>query len=332
MTKVLITDYAWDSLDIEREILADAELLVAETGEEDELIELAPHASAIMVNWRPATPAVIEAASECVVVARYGVGVDNIAVARATELGMVVTNVPDFCVDEVAEHALALILALQRKIVLFAGQTRAGDWDNAAFGQMHRLAGQTIGLVGSGLLAQGLARRCAAMGLHVLSYSRSATPGERRHGMEFAQSLDDLLERSDIVSLHVPLTDATHHLIGARELGLMKDSALLINTARGGVVDGPALAQALRDGVIGGAGIDVTEPEPIDQGDPLLRLDNAIVTPHAAFYSYESTIDLQTRAASSVREVLNGRLPDTVVNTEVLTSSALRAAALRPAT
>ncbi|HWI21202.1 MAG TPA: C-terminal binding protein [Baekduia sp.] len=333
MPRVLIADYAWDSLDIERGILAevDAELVVAETGEEAELISLAGDVDAIMVNWRRAPAAVLEAAERCIAVARYGVGLDNIDVARATELGMVVTNVPDFCVDEVAEHALALILALQRKIVLFASQTRAGQWDNTAFGQMHRLRGQTIGLIGTGLLAQGLAQRCRALGLEVIAHSRSAVPGSTKDGMTFADSLDDLLERSDIVSLHVPLTEATRHMISTEQLARMKSSAFLINTARGPVVDPKALVEALRSGAIAGAGIDVTEPEPIEPGDPLLQMDNAIVTPHAAFYSYESTIDLQTRAATSVKELLAGRVPDTVVNAQVLSAPELRATNLRTA-
>lgn len=329
--KVLVTDYAWESLDIETGLLAEAgaEVVAAETGELSELVELAADADAIMVNWRPCPAEVLDAAPGCKAVARYGVGLDNIDVARATELGIVVTNVPDFCIDEVAEHSLALIFALRRKIVRFAGQTRAGGWDNAAFDPLHRMRGQTLGLVGTGLLAQGLAARAQGLGLDVIAYSRSATAGETRDGMTFAESLDDLLERSDIVSLHVPLTDSTHHMIGAPELARMKRSAILINVARGPVVDPDALCAAIESGEIAGAGIDVTEPEPIDPADPLLQLDNVIVTPHAAFYSVESTIDLQNKAAGSVRDVLTGVVPDTIRNAEVLSSPALRATTLK---
>jgi D-3-phosphoglycerate dehydrogenase len=325
--RVLIADYAWGSLDIERELLAaaGAELVVAKTGDQDELIELAANVDAIMVNWKPVPAAILDAAPACKVVARYGVGVDNIDIERATELGIVVVNVPDFCVDEVAEHSLALIFALQRKIVRYADQTRSGSWDNAAFGAPNRMRGQTLGLVGAGRLAQGLAQRAEGLGLKVIAYSRSATPGQTKHGMTFAESLDDLLERSDIVSLHVPLTDSTRHLIGAAQLERMKSSAILINTARGPVVDPQALVAALESNEIAGAGIDVTEPEPLDPGDPLLKLDNVIVTPHAAFFSAESTIDVQTQAASAVRDVLQGRVPATVVNGEVLDADALRA-------
>ena len=329
--KVLITDYAWENLDIEAGLLAEAgaEILAAETGDLPELIELAADADAILVNWRPCPAEVLEAAPNCKIVARCGVGLDNIDVTRATELGIVVTNVPDFCIDEVAEHSLALIFALRRKIVQFAQQTRRGEWDNMSFGPLHRIRGQTIGLVGSGLLAQGLADRARGLGMEVTAFSRSATPGETKHGMTFAKSLDDLLERSDIISLHVPLTDVTHHMMGAEQFGRMKSTAILINSARGPVVDPVALYDAVSSGQIAGAGIDVTEPEPIDASDPLLQLDNVIVTPHVAFYSVEATIDLQTRAAGSVRDVLTGVVPDNIRNPEVLSSSALRATALR---
>jgi len=173
------------------------------------------------------------------------------------------------------------------------------------------------------------ARRSHGLGLEVIAFSRSARPGETKDGMTFAASLDDLLERSDIVSLHVPLTDSTHHMIGAEQFKRMKSSAILINVARGPVVDSVALCAAVQSGEIAGAGIDVTEPEPIDPGDPLLQLDNVIVTPHAAFYSVESTIDVQNRAAGSVRDVLTGVVPDTIRNHDVLSSPALRATALK---
>jgi D-3-phosphoglycerate dehydrogenase len=329
--KVLVTDHAWDSLEVEQKLLAEAgaDVVAAKTGDVAELAELAADADAIMVNWKPCSAEVLDAALNCKVVARYGVGLDNIDVARATELGIVVTNVPDFCVDEVAEHSLALIFALRRKIVQFAQQTRSGQWDNAAFDPLHRMRGQTIGLVGTGLLAQGLAERAHGLGLEVIAYSRSATPGATKDGMTFAESLDDLLERSDIVSLHVPLTDATRHMIGAAEFKRMKSSAILINTARGPVVDPVALCAAVESGEIAGAGIDVTEPEPIDPADPLLQFDNVIVTPHAAFYSVESTIDVQNRAAGSVLDVLTGIVPDTIRNPDVLASPALRATTLK---
>jgi D-3-phosphoglycerate dehydrogenase / 2-oxoglutarate reductase len=284
--KVLVTDYAWPSLDTEREILAaaNAEVIAAETGEEDELIGL--------------------------------------AVDHATDLGIVVTNVPDFCVDEVSEHALALMLALVRKVVPFAAQTSSGGWDNAALGSMHRLRGQTLGLIGAGRIGQATAAKALSFGMKVIALTRSGGP--LPEPIEAVSGLDDLLERSDVLCLHAPHTPETDKIIGEEQLRRMKPSAFLINTARGALIDQDALVTALREGWIAGAGLDVLAAEPPDPADPLLKLENAIVTPHASFYSEEATVDLQHRGATNVREVLSGRVPDTVVNPEVLDRAELR--------
>lgn len=322
--KVLVTDYAWPSLDIEREVLGavDAELVAAETGEEDELVGLAGDCDAILACWKRVTPAVLDAAPRCVTVGRYGVGLDNIAVDHATSLGMVVTNVPDFCVDEVSEHALGLMLAFVRRIVLFSRQTRAGGWDNAAGGELHRLRGQTLGLVGCGRIGSATAEKARAFGMRVLAYTRSGRG--LPDGVEPAGSLGELLDAADVISLHAPHTPETEGIIGEAELRRMKDSAFLINTSRGALVDQAALTRALQEGWIGGAGLDVLAPEPPDPADPLLSQGNAIVTPHASFYSVESTLDLQQRAAANVLAVLRGQVPETVVNREVLDRPELR--------
>jgi D-3-phosphoglycerate dehydrogenase / 2-oxoglutarate reductase len=324
--KVLVTDYAWPSLDPEREILAGvgADLVAAETGEEDELIGLAGDCDAILTCWKRVTPAVLDAAPKCVVVGRYGVGLDNIAVDHATGLGILVTNVPDFCVDEVSEHALALMLALVRKVVPFAAQTRAGGWDNSALGPMHRLRGQTLGLIGAGRIGQATAAKALAFGMDVIALTRSGKP--LPEPIESVSALDELLERADVLCLHAPHTPETDRMIGEAELRKMKPSAFLINTARGALIDQDALVRALREGWIAGAGLDVLAPEPPDPADPLLALENAIVTPHASFYSEEATADLQRRGAGNVRAVLGGEVPDTVVNREVLDRPDLRMA------
>lgn len=328
--KVLVTDYAWPSLDRERAVLAEvgAELVAAETGEEEELVRLAPPCDAILTCWQRVTPAVLDAAPGCRVVARYGVGVDNIAVDHATQLGIVVTNVPGFCVDEVSEHALALVLALARKVVDFAVQTRSGEWDNAGAGSIHRLRGQTLGVIGYGEIGGATATKARALGMEVVALTRSGR--DLPDGVEDAASLDDLLERSDFVSIHVPLTPETEGLIGEPQLRRMKPSACLINTARGAIVDQAALVRALSEGWIAGAGLDVLASEPPDLGEPLLGLEGVIVTPHASFYSEESTAELQRRAAGCVAEVLRGDVPEDVVNREVLDRAELRMATLPP--
>jgi D-3-phosphoglycerate dehydrogenase len=325
---VLITDYAWPSLGIERAILGalDAELLVAETGSEAELVSLAPGADAILTNWAQVPEAALEAAPRCCIVARYGVGVDNIPVERATELGILVANVPDFCLDEVSDHALALLLACARRIVRFDRSTRAATWNLELAPGLPRLRGQTLGLVGFGNIARALVPKARGLGLRVLAYTPRLEGGSA-DGVERTAKLDRLLAESDYVSLHAPATPATRGLIGARELRAMKPTAYLINTSRGSLVDEEALVQVLREGWIAGAAIDVLVTEPPRPGHPLLALDNVIVTPHAAFYSDAAIEELQTKAAQNVAAALRGEIPATTINRVVLDQANLRLAA-----
>jgi D-3-phosphoglycerate dehydrogenase / 2-oxoglutarate reductase len=324
---VLVTDYAWPSLDVERRILAEVGvgIVAAETGDEDELTELAAGVEAILTNWKPVSARVLRNAPQCVTVARYGVGLDNIDVATATELGILVSNVPDYCVDEVSDHALALVLALNRRIVDLATQTRSGGWDNQGAGAMHRLRGQVLGLVGFGRIARAVAARAQPFGLTVLAYTPNLSAGQPG-GVRAAASLEDLLRSSDVVSLHTPLTDATRHMIGASQLAMMRPGALLVNTARGALIDEDALIEALRGGGLGGAGLDVMDEEPPALDHPLRRTPGVVMTPHAGFYSIESINELQTKAAGNVVTVLGRGVPATVVNPEVLASPALRSA------
>jgi D-3-phosphoglycerate dehydrogenase len=325
MPTVLVTDYAWPSLDIEREVLAGAgaQLIVAETGVEAELVELAAGVDAILTCFGPVTAAVLDAAPRCRVVARYGVGLDNIDTGRAGELGMLVTNVPDYCIDEVSDHAAALILALARNVVVFDRDVARGNWDNTARGPMHRLRGRTLGLVGYGAIGRRLADKMRVFGMQVLAYSPSlrASPG---NGMRVAASLDELLARADVVSLHAPLTPATRGLIDARALRLMRPGSYLVNTARGAIVETAALADALHSGHLGGAALDVLPTEPPDRDDPIFGAPNLIMTPHAAFDSVEAVAELQRKAAGNVADVLLGRCPAYLTNPQVLASDGYR--------
>jgi D-3-phosphoglycerate dehydrogenase / 2-oxoglutarate reductase len=324
---VLVTDYAWPTLDIERAILgaAGAELLVAETGDEDELIRLAPRADAILTCWRRVTGAVLDDAPRCRIVGRYGIGLDNIAVDRATALGILVTNVPDFCQEEVADHALTLILACARKLVPYARATRAGIWDLAAGRPLRRLRGQTLGLIGWGSIARTLAAKAHGVGFDILAYTPRLTPGPLEPFGTATNDLDTLLRVADFVSIHAPATPETRGLIDARALRQMKPTAYLINTARGALVEEAALHQALSEGWIAGAALDVLAQEPPDPADPLLALDNAIITPHTAFYSEESTAELQAKAAARVAAVLRGETPPDIVNPTVMAQENYRA-------
>jgi D-3-phosphoglycerate dehydrogenase len=318
---VLVTDYAWPELTIEEEVIGaidGATVVAAKTGDEDELVGLAPRADAILTCWRKVTPAVLYAAPRCRIVSRYGIGLDNIAVDVATELGMLVTNVPDFCLDEVSDHALALLLAGARRIVDFAGMTRAGEWDSRAGRTLPRLRGQTLGLIGYGAIGRRLAPKAAALGLNVIAYTPRIAPNALAPWGAATNDLDELLRAADYVSIHAPLTAETKGMIGERELRLMKPTATLINTARGPIVEEAALVRALSEGWIAGAAIDVLEREPPDPAHPLRSLANVILTPHVAFASEAAVADLRARAAEHVVQVLRGEIPTNLVNPAVL--------------
>jgi D-3-phosphoglycerate dehydrogenase len=317
---VLVTDHPWPSVDQETETLATvgARPVFAETGEEGELVALVRDADAILTCFARVTPRVIESGPRLRVIGRYGVGVDNIAVETATALGIPVTNVPSYCEHEVAEHALALLLALARRVVAFDRSVRDGEWSLARGQPIHRIAGTTLGIVGFGHIGRMLARKARGLGMTVVVHQpRLAEADESAAGVE-AVGLDELARRADFVSLHVPLDERTRHLVDRDLLRAMKPTAFLVNTARGGIVDRDALLEALRDGWIAGAALDVVEPEPLPPDDPLLALPNLIATPHAAYYSEESLLDLGRLAAENVAAVLDGRRPSSVVNPEVL--------------
>ena len=323
---VLITDYAWPTLDHERAILraVDADLIVAQTGEEQELIQLAPSADAILTGWKRVTAAVLDAAPHCRLVSRYGIGLDNIAVDHATKLGILVTNVPDFCLDEVSDHVLALLLALARRVTRFANQTRNGIWSQKTGQGMPRLRGQTLGLIGYGNLAKAVAPKAVGLGLNVIAYTPRLPKDALAPFGTATNDLDFLLREADYISLHAPLTAETRGMIDARALRLMKPTAYLINTARGAIVDEAALVTALREGWIAGAALDVLAQEPPPPNHPLLALENVIVTPHTAFYSEAATVELAQKAAVHVAQVLRGERPTNLINPAVLTQTNVR--------
>jgi len=318
---ILITDYAWPTLARERAILAPlaAELLVAESGDEAELIALAPRANAILTCWKTITPALLDHAKQCIHVSRYGVGLDNIPVDYATSLGIAVTNVPDFCVEEVSDHAMALILACARRVVGFDRDIRQGTWQNGSQGALPRLRGQTLGLIGFGNSAQALLPKALGFGLRVIAYTPRLSPTALAAPHLATTDLDLLLRESDYISLHAPLTPATEQLINATTLQRMKPSAFLINTSRGGLIDEAALATALHEGRLAGAALDVLSQEPPPADHPLLQVPNLILTPHAAFSSTTAITELAEKAARHVLQSLQGEVPANLVNPTVLT-------------
>jgi D-3-phosphoglycerate dehydrogenase len=318
VTQVLVTDYTWASTEVEQRILAEvgASLIVAETGREDELIDLATQADGILTCFAQVTGRVIAAAPRLQVIGRYGIGVDNIDVAEATRRGIPVANVPAYCVDEVAEHVIALLMAHARGIALYDRAVRAGDWALSTGLPLRRVAGTTLGIVGFGRIGRALAPRGLGLGMEVLVCGHGPDVTGVPGGVSVVE-IEELAARSDYISLHVPLTSATTGMVDKDFLSLMKPTAYLINTSRGAVIEQEALLDALEAGRLAGAALDVFTPERLPADHPLLASRRLLATPHVAFYSEQSVRELATRAAANVAVALSGGRPDTVVNPEV---------------
>ncbi|MGA2212148.1 MAG: C-terminal binding protein [Bryobacteraceae bacterium] len=320
-TKVVaVTDTVFPNLDPVRAVLEKigAELRLAKDSTPDAVLEVARDADAVLTTYAKITSDAIGKLTRCRVIVRFGVGVDNVDIAAATQARIVVARVPDYCLDEVSDHTLALLLALVRKIPSSNARTQAGRWDMRAVVPIHRLRGTVLGLVAFGQIPQLVAPKAQAFGIRVVAHDPFVSKQlAERAGVELVE-FDELLKISDYVSIHTPLLPSTRHLFNADVFRRMKPSAYLINTARGPVVDQAALADALDQGHLAGAALDVMEQEP-PSGSPLIgHRDNVIVTPHTSYYSDESLLDLQTKAAEEVVRVLNGDAPRNPVNPEAL--------------
>lgn len=310
--RALYTDIPWSALDLEQSILDEVgcELIIPQAEDEVTLAGLATDVDAILTCWAKVTTKVVDATTKCRIIARTGIGLDNIDIERATERGIVVTNVPDYCIPEVVEHTLALMFALGRKLHVYHQSSQRGDYDRAIGMPLERMEDQTVGVIGLGQIGGLFAQRCVALGMRVLGNNRSR---EVPPGVEW-RSKEELLAESDYVVLLCPLTEETYHLIDADTLRLMKSTAFLVNTSRGGLVDHSALAEALAADRLAGAGLDVQVPEPPDMSQPPYNDPRVIVTPHAAFMSTRAIVDLRTRVARQVVAVLKGETPENVVN------------------
>ena len=313
MPRVLIavTDSPFPSLDPAKAALArvDPELRMAKSASADDILAVARDADAILVTYAKLPGDLLRQLTRCKAIGRFGLGVDNIDIAAAAELGIAVTYVPDYCMHEVSDHAMALLLALARKIPLSNKLVQGGRWEMPAVVPIHRLAGRVLGLVGFGNIPRALAPKAKAFGLRVVTHdpyvSQQALAAAGVEGVSF----DRLLEIADFVSIHAPLMPATRGLFNAEVFAKMKTGALLINTARGPLVDEDALVSALDSGRLGGAALDVVAVEPLPKDSRLIGRDNVILTPHTAFYSVEALNELQTKCAADVARVLSGEKP-----------------------
>jgi D-3-phosphoglycerate dehydrogenase len=315
--KVVITDCNHPSVEIERRILSElnTEVILLNSNKKGNIIKIAENADGIINQRVPITREIIKSLNKCKVIARYGVGVDNIDVKAATEYGVIVANVPDYCVDEVSTHAIALILNCARGIILFNGKIKEKRWGFSLATPLFRTQGKTLGIFGLGRIGSAVAKKSIGFGLKIIACDPYVSKTNTKIKMV---NFPQLLSESDFISINASLTDETWHSFGENELRAMKKSAYLINTARGPIINEKALYQALKNKWIAGAGLDVLEKEPPDWNNPLLKLDNVIFTPHSAFYSEESYIELKTRTAKAVLSVLNGKLPETIINPQVL--------------
>ena len=316
--KVVLTDYVWESLDVENEILgALADIVPLQVTDPEAFFPEAEDCEALLNTYGgPITSEVMARMPNCKIIARYGIGVDTIDLEAATEAGIIVTNNPTYCIEEVAEHTLAMLLTCGRKIAFYDRLVRGGDWAVPPGKPMFRMAGATVGLIGFGNIARRVAKGAAGLDMRVLysdpfvEQGQFDAPGER---VEF----DDLLAESDYLCVHAPLTPQTRGMLGTDAFRKMKNTAFVINCSRGPIIDTAALVAALDDGQIAGCALDTTDPEPLPADHTLRSRDNVIVNPHAAWYSEQAMEGLQRGAPNEVRRVLEGEWPVNVVNAQV---------------
>ena len=318
--KVAVTDYVFPNLDIEKRELKkiEAELIESTGSDEESIIEAAKDADAILNCYAELTPRVIESLKKCQIIARYGIGVNNVNIPTATKKGIIVTNVPDYCIEEVSDHALTLILASCRKLCQLNKTVKNGKWDFKDYRPIYRLQGQTLGIVSFGRIPRRLVEKVRAYKFNIIAYDPYVDEEIAAKYSVKLVKFEELLKESDIITIHAPLTKETKGMFGSEQFKMMKNSAYLINTARGGLIKDNDLAQAVKEGEIAGAGLDVLEDENVNSHHPLVNLENVIITPHSAFYSEEALKDLQYKAVQEVVRVLTGEKPKSCVNSEVL--------------
>jgi D-3-phosphoglycerate dehydrogenase len=308
---IAVTDSPFPSLDPAKAALArvDPALRMAKSASADDILAVAREADAILVTYAKLPGELLRQLKRCKVIGRFGLGVDNIDVKAAGELGITVTYVPDYCMQEVSDHAMALLLSLARKVPLSNKLVQSGRWEVPPIVPIHRLTGRVLGLVGFGNIPRMLAPKAKAFGLRVVTHDPYVSPEALAEAGVEGVGFDELLAMSDFVSIHAPLLPATRGLFNRDIFRKMKKGAMLINTARGPLVDEEALIAALDSGQLGGAALDVVTTEPLPKDSKLVGRDNVILTPHTAFYSVEALNELQTKCATDVARVLSGEPP-----------------------
>jgi D-3-phosphoglycerate dehydrogenase len=317
MIKVAVTDYTFDSLDMETAILQPlgCEIVAQRRSSPAELATLVADADHVLTQFAPVNADIIAVMRRARVIVRYGVGVDNVDLEAARVRHIPVCNVPDYCMDEVADHTLALILATTRRVVANSNNVRAGHWKLAVpLAAMRALSDLTVGVVGFGRIGREVVRRLQAFKCRVLVHDPVVPAATIRESGCTPAGLGEILEQSDILTLHCPSTPQTRRLIGRETLARMKPGAILINAGRGDLVDSAALVDALRQGQLSAAGLDVFDPEPIPPDSPLLQLENVILSPHIASASIRAVRQLRQTAAETIARAIRGEPLPNVVN------------------
>jgi D-3-phosphoglycerate dehydrogenase / 2-oxoglutarate reductase len=310
-TLIAVADSPFPNLNPARAALkrVDAELRESKSSSAEDILAVAKECDGLLVTYSKLPGDLLRQLKRCKVIGRFGLGVDNIDLPAAKELGMVVTYVPDYCMREVSDHAMAMLLSLARKIPFSNKLVQAGRWEMPSVVPLNRLEGQVLGLIGLGGIPRAMVPKAQAFGYKVIAYD-PFLPKEMFAGLKVESvSLDDLYARSDAISVHAPLSPATRGLVNAAAFAKMKQGVLVVNTARGPLVDEAALVAALDSGKVGGAALDVVTTEPPPKDSPLLGRDNVILTPHTGFYSIQALEELQTKCATDVASVLSGEKP-----------------------
>jgi D-3-phosphoglycerate dehydrogenase len=315
--KVVVTDDRHKDYEVERQVFSDmdVELTVANCQTEDEVIEACKDADGILCNLAPMPARVIESLEKCKVISRYGVGFDNVDVNACTKKGIWLANVTDYCMEDVSDHALALLMSCARKTARRDAQVRKGMWNIGAADPIYRLAGKTFSFLGFGKIARCLHRKIVGFNFaEILVYDPYLTEEQIAQCGAKKVSFEEAISKGDYISIHIPLTNETRGVINAKAFDMMKNTAIIVNTSRGPIINEKDLIDALKQGKINSAGLDVHNKEPLDKDSELFRIENCVLTDHVGWYSEESIVELKTKVAENVKAVLNGGVPAYPVN------------------
>ena len=314
--KVVISDYVWPNINIETNFFKDKNINLVVSKNKSDLKEQIADADGLLFCFETIDEEILKLGKKLKVAQRYGIGVDNIDIDVATQLGIVVANIPDYCIDEVSDHAISMILSLNRVLHRDSDLVKAGKWNEVKKDKrVYRLSEATLGLLGYGRIGKRISQKALSFGLNVIAYD----PYIKQEDVDGVKiyDLNQVLSQSDIISLHLPLTKETHHIINYEQFNFMKDNSILINVSRGGLINEEALIKNLSNGKIRGVGLDVIEST-IDKSNKLFDFDNVIITPHTAFFSQESSEELQLRSSEQLYNTLIGIKPKFLINPDVL--------------